>query len=73
MKSRSMILLSFSWRIFNPFKRLLDEINARPAAQRAEALKTKFTFKTEVDDDARKMLFQSNEHLLKNLRLNECR
>ena len=73
MKSRSMILLSFSWRIFNPFKRLLDEINARPAAQRAEALKTKLTFKTEVDDDARKMLFQSNEHLLKNLRLNECR
>ena len=73
MKSRSMILLSFSWRIFNPFKRLLDEINARPAAQRAEALKTKLTFKTEVDEDARKMLFQSNEHLLKNLRLNECR
>ena len=73
MKSRSMILLSFSWRIFNPYKRLLDEINARPAAQRAEALKTKLTFKTEVDEDARKMLFQSNEHLLKNLRLNECR
>jgi len=47
----------------NPFKRLLDEINARPAAQRAEALKTKFTFKTEVDEDARKMLFPSNERL----------
>jgi GST-like protein len=65
MKSRPMVLLSFSWRIFNPFKRLLDEINARPAAQRAEALNTKFTFKTEVDEDARKMLFQSNELLKK--------
>jgi GST-like protein len=42
---------------------LLDEINARPAAQRAEALKTKFAFKTEFDDDARKMLFPSNERL----------
>lgn len=46
-------------------KRLLDEINERPAAQRAEALKTQFTFKTEVDEDARKMLFPSNERLSK--------
>jgi GST-like protein len=44
-------------------KRLLDEINARPAAQRAEALKSKFAFKTEMDDDARKKLFPSNERL----------
>ena len=40
-----------------------ERTNARPAAQRAEALKTKFTFKTEVDEDARKMLFPSNERL----------
>jgi GST-like protein len=42
---------------------VLDEINARPGAQRAEALKTKFTFKTEMDEDARKKLFPSNERL----------
>ena len=42
---------------------LLDEINAGPAAQRAEALKSKFAFKTEMDDDARKKLFPSNERL----------
>lgn len=39
-------------------KRLFDEINARPAAARAEALKQKFTFKAELDDAARKVLFQ---------------
>lgn len=46
-------------------KRLLDEINARPAAIKAEAIKTQFTFKTEVDEDARKNLFPSNERLKK--------
>lgn len=44
-------------------KRLLDEINARPAAQKAEAIKTQHTFKTEVDEDARKNFFPSNERL----------
>ena len=44
-------------------KRLLDEISARPAAQKAEAIKNQHTFKTEVDDDARKNLFPSNERL----------
>lgn len=44
-------------------KRLLDEINARPAAQRAEAIKAQHTFKAEVDEDARKSLFPSNERL----------
>jgi GST-like protein len=39
-------------------KRLLDEVTARPAAQRAVALKDKFTFKTETDDEARGFLFR---------------
>jgi len=39
-------------------KRLLDEISARPAAQRAIALKDRFTFKTETDDEARGFLFR---------------
>jgi GST-like protein len=44
-------------------KRLLDEINARPAAQRVEALATRHAFKTEVDDDARRVLFPQNARL----------
>ncbi len=57
------VLGADAWEKLPHVKRLLDEINARPAAQRAEALKTKFAFKTEVDEDARKMLFPSNERL----------
>jgi GST-like protein len=38
-------------------KRLLDEVSARPAASRAIALKDKFVFKTEMDDEARKIMF----------------
>ena len=40
-------------------KRLMDEINARPAAQRAEAIKERFTFKTELDEAARRNMFPS--------------
>ncbi|UFX43689.1 glutathione S-transferase family protein [Bradyrhizobium sp. 41S5] len=38
-------------------KRLVDEISARPAAARAIALKDKHTFKTEMDDEARGIMF----------------
>jgi GST-like protein len=44
-------------------KRHLDAINARPAAQRAEALKERFAFKQEVDEEARKALFPQNARL----------
>ncbi len=44
-------------------KRLLDEISARPAAQRVAALATKYTFKTEMDDDARGHMFPQNKRL----------
>lgn len=57
------VLGAQAWEKLPHVKRLLDEINLRPAAQRAEALKNRFTFKTEVDADARKMLFPSNERL----------
>jgi GST-like protein len=57
------ILGADAWEKLPHVKRLLDEINTHPAAQRAEALSTKFTFKTEVDEQARKMLFPSNERL----------
>jgi GST-like protein len=38
-------------------KRLQDEITARPAAARASALKDKFTFKTEMDEEAKNFMF----------------
>ncbi len=57
------VLGADAWEKLPHVKRLLDEINARPAAQRAEALKAKFTFKAEVDDDARKVLFPQNARL----------
>ena len=44
-------------------KRHLDAINARPAAQRAEALKERFTFKQEMDEEARKVMFPQNARL----------
>lgn len=52
-----------AWEKLPHVKRLLDEVNARPAAQRAEALKARHAFKTEMDDEARKVLFPQNARL----------
>ena len=52
-----------AWARLPNVKRLLDEINARPAAQRAEALRTAHPFKTAMDDDARKAMFPQNTRL----------
>jgi GST-like protein len=54
-----------TWTAYPHVKRLLDVINARPAAQRAEALKSRHVFKTELDAEARKFLFPQNERLTK--------
>ena len=43
---------------FPNVKRLFDEVSARPAAARVNALKDKYTFKAEMDDEARKNLFR---------------
>ncbi|MBU1352482.1 MAG: glutathione S-transferase N-terminal domain-containing protein [Gammaproteobacteria bacterium] len=51
------------WEQLPHVKRLLDTINARPAAQRAEALKTQHAFKAVVDDEARRALFPQNSRL----------
>lgn len=40
--------------------RLVEEISARPAARRALALRERMTFKTTVDDEARRALFPQN-------------
>ena len=52
-----------AWARLPNVKRLLDEVNARPAAQRAEALHTAHPFKTAMDDDARKAMFPQNARL----------
>ena len=49
-----------AWAKFPNLKQHYDEISARPAAERARALKDKFTFKTELDEDARKHMFPQN-------------
>jgi GSH-dependent disulfide-bond oxidoreductase len=46
------------WSAFPNLKRLVDEIEAKPAAQTALALKDKFTFKAEMDDEARRNMFR---------------
>jgi len=48
------------WTRLPNLKRLFDEVSARPAAVRANALKEKHPFKTEMDDDARRHLFPQN-------------
>lgn len=56
------ILGDGAWDKFPNLKRWHDEIGARPAAARAVALKDKFTFKAEMDDEARSHMFK---HLTK--------
>jgi GSH-dependent disulfide-bond oxidoreductase len=57
------ILGEGAWGKLPNVKRLLDEINARPAAQRAEALKDRHAFKMEMDDVAKRAMFPQNERL----------
>jgi GST-like protein len=52
------ILGEEAWAKFPNVKRLVDEISARPAAAKAMALKDKFTFKAEMDDEARSHMFR---------------
>lgn len=53
-----MVMGEEHWAEFPNVKRLVDEISARPAAQRAVALKDKFTFKAVWDDDAKRNMFR---------------
>jgi GST-like protein len=48
------------WTKFPNLKRLIDEISARDAAKRALAIKDKHkhTFKTELDDEAKRAMFR---------------
>jgi GST-like protein len=53
-----MVLGKEAWSNFPHVKRLVDEIEARPAAQRALKLKERFAFKTENDAEARRNMFR---------------
>lgn len=52
-----------AWQRYPNVKRLLDEINARPAAARVEALRASHAFKTAMDADTQRFLYPSNERL----------
>ncbi len=52
-----------AWNRLPHVKRLFDSINARPAAQRVAAIKDRYAFKTEMDDEARRAMFPQNERL----------
>ena len=62
-RSVPFVLGDGTWAKLPHVKRLLDEINARPAAQRAEALRARHAFKTEMDEDARRAMFPQNARL----------
>ncbi len=47
-----------AWAKLPNLKRLHDEVDARPAAQKAKTLKDRFTFKGEMDDEARRHMFK---------------
>ena len=51
------------WNTLPNVKRLLEEINRRPAAMEAEALFTQHTFKKDMDDEAKSVMFPQNERL----------
>ena len=47
-----------AWSTLPHLKRLFDVISARPAAERAIAIKDRHAFKTEMDADARSLMFR---------------
>lgn len=55
-----MVLGEDAWAELPNLKRLIDEIGARPAAQRAAALKDRHAFKTEMDEEAKRAMFPQN-------------
>ena len=59
-KRLPFVLGTDPWAALPNVKRLLDAINARPAAKAAEALATKHDFKATFDDDVRHHMFPQN-------------
>jgi GSH-dependent disulfide-bond oxidoreductase len=63
MRAVPFVLGEDAWGRLPHTKRLFDEINARPAAQRVNELKNRHAFKTEMDEAAHKAMFPQNERL----------
>ena len=63
MRAVPFVLGADAWDKLPNTKRLFDEINARPAAQRVNQLKDRYAFKTEMDDQARQAMFPQNARL----------
>ena len=57
------ILGEGAWDKLPNLNRFMDEMNARPAAQRAEALAGRHAFKKDMDDEARAAMFPQNKRL----------
>ena len=57
------VLGAQAWQEVGNVKRLLDDVNAHPATQRAEALKAKHAHKAEMDDDAKQAMLPQNVRL----------
>ena len=54
------VLDDAAWKDLTNLKRLIDEIDVRPAARRVAALKDRHVFKTEMDAQANRFMFPSN-------------
>jgi GSH-dependent disulfide-bond oxidoreductase len=54
----TFILGDTAWSALPNVKRWFDHVSARPAAQRANALKDKFEFKSDMDEEARRHMFR---------------
>jgi len=52
-----------AWERMPNLKRLVDEVSARPAAEKVAALAASHTFKTEMDDEAKQAMFPQNARL----------
>lgn len=52
-----------AWEQLPHVKRVQDAVDERPAGQRAAALRERYAFKTDMDDDARRAMFPQNERL----------
>jgi GSH-dependent disulfide-bond oxidoreductase len=52
------ILGEEAWSTMPNLKRLLDEISARPAAERVATIKDRHAFKAEMDEEARRHMFK---------------
>ncbi len=56
-----VVLDEDAWADLPNLKRLIDEISARPAAERALGLAQKHQFKTEMDEESHRNMFPSNQ------------